>query len=335
MPLADASYDGWVFPYALEQLVGPGVMQRIYEQGATHSHERDRRGRSGRPGEGLPGVRQARLEPRPGQAELLGVGRVRPGARGRARRRDRPRAGGPGRRRAAGGRPDTTAEAALARVQAPEVRPRHHRGERGGAVRREPSRRCPDEAAQRQRADGGPVEAEGHGVLPRDGRRANRRAGAGGVEHVDIPADGSGQADQGRGTNLGCSRYVGSVTGAEYYKTQSADTTRVMDGHGSRLPAQLDRGQVGRELELQAGRRHGDLEIQRHEPGLLLQRGSRDVPGPFGRLDGLASGARVEHLPGQAGPRLLRARLEPSGGPRDDHLPGRGTSRQPYGRTSS
>ena len=35
-PLADASYDGWVFPYALEQLVGPGVIQRIYEQGATH-----------------------------------------------------------------------------------------------------------------------------------------------------------------------------------------------------------------------------------------------------------------------------------------------------------
>jgi hypothetical protein len=35
-PLADASYDGWIFPYALEQLVGPGVMQRIYEQGATH-----------------------------------------------------------------------------------------------------------------------------------------------------------------------------------------------------------------------------------------------------------------------------------------------------------
>jgi len=35
-PLADASYDGWVFPYALEQLVGPGVMRRIYEQGATH-----------------------------------------------------------------------------------------------------------------------------------------------------------------------------------------------------------------------------------------------------------------------------------------------------------
>jgi hypothetical protein len=35
-PLADATYDGWVFPYALEQLVGPGVMQRIYEQGATH-----------------------------------------------------------------------------------------------------------------------------------------------------------------------------------------------------------------------------------------------------------------------------------------------------------
>jgi Family of unknown function (DUF6055) len=35
-PLADATYDGWVFPYALEQLVGPGVMQRIYNQGATH-----------------------------------------------------------------------------------------------------------------------------------------------------------------------------------------------------------------------------------------------------------------------------------------------------------
>ena len=36
VPLADASYDGWVFPYALEQIIGPGVMQRIYEQGATH-----------------------------------------------------------------------------------------------------------------------------------------------------------------------------------------------------------------------------------------------------------------------------------------------------------
>ena len=36
MPLADASYDGWVFPYALETAIGPGVMQRIYEQGATH-----------------------------------------------------------------------------------------------------------------------------------------------------------------------------------------------------------------------------------------------------------------------------------------------------------
>jgi hypothetical protein len=34
-PLADATYDGWVFPYALEQIYGPGVMQRIYEQGAT------------------------------------------------------------------------------------------------------------------------------------------------------------------------------------------------------------------------------------------------------------------------------------------------------------
>jgi len=34
-PLADASYDGWVFPYALEQLYGPGVMRRIYEQAAT------------------------------------------------------------------------------------------------------------------------------------------------------------------------------------------------------------------------------------------------------------------------------------------------------------
>jgi len=33
--LADASYDGWVFPYALEQLHGPGVMQRIYEAMAT------------------------------------------------------------------------------------------------------------------------------------------------------------------------------------------------------------------------------------------------------------------------------------------------------------
>jgi hypothetical protein len=33
--LADASYDGWVFPYALEQLYGPGVMQRIYEAAAT------------------------------------------------------------------------------------------------------------------------------------------------------------------------------------------------------------------------------------------------------------------------------------------------------------
>ena len=36
----------------------------------------------------------------------------------------------------------------------------------------------------------------------------------------------------------------------------------------------------------------------------------------FGRLDGLASGARVEHLPGQAGPGLLRPRLEPPAGPR-------------------
>jgi hypothetical protein len=36
-PLADATYDGWIFPYALEQLYGPGVMQRIYEQGATQS----------------------------------------------------------------------------------------------------------------------------------------------------------------------------------------------------------------------------------------------------------------------------------------------------------
>jgi hypothetical protein len=35
-PLADATYDGWVFPYAMEQVYGPGVMQRIYEQGATH-----------------------------------------------------------------------------------------------------------------------------------------------------------------------------------------------------------------------------------------------------------------------------------------------------------
>jgi hypothetical protein len=34
-PLAAATYDGWVFPYALEQLDGPGVMQRIYDQGAT------------------------------------------------------------------------------------------------------------------------------------------------------------------------------------------------------------------------------------------------------------------------------------------------------------
>jgi hypothetical protein len=33
--LADASYDGWVFPYALEQLYGPGVMRRIYEAAAT------------------------------------------------------------------------------------------------------------------------------------------------------------------------------------------------------------------------------------------------------------------------------------------------------------
>jgi Family of unknown function (DUF6055) len=35
-PLADATYDGWVFPYAMEQVYGPGVMQRIYEQGASH-----------------------------------------------------------------------------------------------------------------------------------------------------------------------------------------------------------------------------------------------------------------------------------------------------------
>jgi hypothetical protein len=35
-PLAEATYDGWVFPYALEQLYGPGVMQRIYDQGATN-----------------------------------------------------------------------------------------------------------------------------------------------------------------------------------------------------------------------------------------------------------------------------------------------------------
>jgi hypothetical protein len=35
VPLADASYDGWVFPYALEQLYGPGVMRRIYEAAAT------------------------------------------------------------------------------------------------------------------------------------------------------------------------------------------------------------------------------------------------------------------------------------------------------------
>ena len=33
--LADASYDGWVFPYALEQLYGPGVMRRVYEAAAT------------------------------------------------------------------------------------------------------------------------------------------------------------------------------------------------------------------------------------------------------------------------------------------------------------
>jgi hypothetical protein len=36
-PLADATYDGWVFPYALEHIYGPGVMQRIYEQGATQT----------------------------------------------------------------------------------------------------------------------------------------------------------------------------------------------------------------------------------------------------------------------------------------------------------
>jgi hypothetical protein len=34
-PLADATYDGWVFPYALEQLYGPGVMERIYQAAAT------------------------------------------------------------------------------------------------------------------------------------------------------------------------------------------------------------------------------------------------------------------------------------------------------------
>lgn len=33
--LADATYDGWVFPYALEQLYGPGVMERIYQAAAT------------------------------------------------------------------------------------------------------------------------------------------------------------------------------------------------------------------------------------------------------------------------------------------------------------
>ena len=78
-PLADATYDGWVFPYALEQLYGPGVMQRIYEQGATQTamHAID----AGVPGglaKAYPEFAQARLEPRPGQAELLGVGRLRP-----------------------------------------------------------------------------------------------------------------------------------------------------------------------------------------------------------------------------------------------------------------
>ena len=91
---------------------------------STAMHAIDAR-RAGRSREGLPGVRQARLEPRPGQAELLGVGRLRPRARGRGRR-DPPGAGGPGRRRAARGGPHAAAEAALARVQAPEVRAGHH-----------------------------------------------------------------------------------------------------------------------------------------------------------------------------------------------------------------
>ena len=41
-----------------------------------------------------------------------------------------------------------------------------------------------DEAAQRQREDGGPGEASVHGVLPRGGRRANRRDGAGGQSNT-------------------------------------------------------------------------------------------------------------------------------------------------------
>ena len=90
----------------------------------SDGHARDRRRRAGRSREGLPGVRQARLEPRPREAELLGVGRLRPRARGRGRR-DPPGAGGPGSRRAARGGPHAAAETALTRVQAPEVRAGH------------------------------------------------------------------------------------------------------------------------------------------------------------------------------------------------------------------
>ena len=325
MPLADASYDGWVFPYALEQLIGPGVMQRIYEQGATHDamHAID---------EGVPGG-LAKVYPefaklawnhdpvKPSFWEWDGFDPVPEDAHGAEIVPEQVDPGAAGQQEADLTQP---AQAALARVQAPEVRPRHHRGERGGAARREPSRRCPDEAAQRHRADGGPVEASGHGVLPRGDRRANRRAGAGGVEHVDIPADGSGQADQGRGhePRLLALRRARS-TGTQTYRTQSADTTESWTGTG--LVFQRSSTGVKWDANLNYKLVGGTVtwKYSGTNQGCSYNAGPVTFQVPSDGSMGSLQGPRVEHLPGQAGPRLLRPRLEPPAGPRDDHLPDR------------
>ena len=142
-PLADASYDGWVFPYALEQLYGPGVMQRIYEQGATQEamHAID----AGVPG----GLAKAYPEfaklawnhdpVKPSFWEWDGFDPVPEDVRGGEILPEQVDLGAAGQPR---GAPHAAAETALTRVQAPEVRAGHARGERGRAVRQGPARRA-------------------------------------------------------------------------------------------------------------------------------------------------------------------------------------------------
>ena len=233
MPLADASYDGWVFPYALEQLIGPGVMQRIYEQGATHDamHAID---------EGVPGG-LAKVYPefaklawnhdpvKPSFWEWDGFDPVPEDAHGAEIVPEQVDPGAAGQQ-----------EADLTQPLKPLSRAYKHLKFGPGIT--EVSVAVPHDENLHvdvlMKLRNGSVETED--LSKRQATVFCPEATGERIDELVLVASNTStfrQMAQDKpirvvGTNLGCSRYVGSVTGTQTYRTQSADTTESWTGTG-------------------------------------------------------------------------------------------------------